>query len=348
MKEIIVTFEEQNRKEYVNTVFTGVFVVGLLITVSYALTYFIYVNTFGLLSDVGLEFYIKTFGGALLSALATAVPMFIYGILTDNPPKKVFAQKPVASDFDCIRLGISFFILISAAAIILLELSLLLINYMKSVGYEFIYSYLIGTANSGGTAGQKIFYVIVNSVIPAVICEVFFRAPVMNRVIKENYFLAVFVPALIFSAFHATFEEFAVTFVMGLGFGWLYLLTRSLKVTTVVHCLVNAVIYTLYAIFGEGLSDVLLLPYVLCPCIVVFIIELMGIVTGGYTPKHDINDKPFNIKEVFRALFLNFGLYAVIFVIFFQFGTWRLRNPNIKVPEPGHKDEITETERSRP
>ena len=344
MKEKIVTFEAQNRKEYVNTVFTGVFVAGLLITVSYALTYFIYIKTFGLLADTGFEFYLKTFGGVLLASLSTAIPMFIYGLCVDNPPQKIFKQKPITSVFTCVRLGASFFVLTVTAAIVLLGLSLLLIDYMKSVGYEFIYSYLIDLSNTGETVGQKIFYVVVRSVIPAVMCEAFFRAPVMNRVIKDNYFLAVFVPALTFSTYHTTFEEFAVSFAMGLGFGWLYLLTRSLKATTAVHCLVNVVIYTLYTVFGQDLADILLLPYIFLPCLVVFVIELMGIITGGYTPKHGEEDKPFNIKEILRAMFLNFGLYATVFVILFQFGTWRLRNPNIKVPEPGHKDEAAKTE----
>lgn len=95
---------------------------------------------------------------------------------------------------------------------------------------------------------QIFFYLFSISVIPAIAEEIFCRKALCNALAPYGQKTSIIVSALVFSLLHADFARFIYTFVFGIAAAWLYVGTKSLKWSMLMHFINN---------FLAGLSIVL-------------------------------------------------------------------------------------------
>jgi membrane protease YdiL (CAAX protease family) len=81
--------------------------------------------------------------------------------------------------------------------------------------------------------------VVFTMVIPAVCEELLFRKLLLNRLRPLGDVLAVFLSALAFALFHANFYQLFYTFVLGVFFAVVVLLTGSVRDTILLHMIIN-------------------------------------------------------------------------------------------------------------
>ncbi len=91
------------------------------------------------------------------------------------------------------------------------------------------------------SAGEFLLTLLVVAVLPAIGEELVFRGALQRqfRLSTGNPLLAIWLSALIFSAFHLQFAGVLPRMLLGAGLGYLYYWTRSLWVPIVAHFLVN-------------------------------------------------------------------------------------------------------------
>jgi membrane protease YdiL (CAAX protease family) len=106
--------------------------------------------------------------------------------------------------------------------------------------------------------GGFLFNLLMIAVIAAIGEELIFRG-VLVRLFREwthNIHLAVFLPALIFSALHLQFYGFLPRLVLGLFLGYLFVWTGSLWVPIIIHFINNAFAVVLAFLDSRGLVQV--------------------------------------------------------------------------------------------
>jgi membrane protease YdiL (CAAX protease family) len=96
--------------------------------------------------------------------------------------------------------------------------------------------------------------VLAAAVLPALIEEALFRGIITRAFMKRSQAVAVFIPSLMFGAFHLEPTQAAGTFVLGLGFGLARLHTGSVLTSMICHFVYNAVII-LRVHFGARVGD---------------------------------------------------------------------------------------------
>ncbi len=85
----------------------------------------------------------------------------------------------------------------------------------------------------------QIVFVIVMTVMPALIEEFAFRGVLMSRLRKYGDGFAIFISALMFGVMHGNLVQAPFAFILGLVFGYFYILTGSIWVGVAVHFLNN-------------------------------------------------------------------------------------------------------------
>jgi len=97
--------------------------------------------------------------------------------------------------------------------------------------------------------GDYIISLLIVALLPAVFEEVIFRGALQNLLSRwmKAPIWAIVITAIIFSAFHASYEGFLPRFVLGFILGWLFYRTGNIWVSIVAHFINNAIgITTLY------------------------------------------------------------------------------------------------------
>lgn len=107
------------------------------------------------------------------------------------------------------------------------------------------------------TVGGLLVNIAVIAIIPAVSEEFFFRGVVLRlcRQSLRNIHLAVFVSALIFSAFHMQFFGFLPRLVLGMILGYLFIYSQSIWIPILAHFLNNATVVVGEWIYQNGWSN---------------------------------------------------------------------------------------------
>lgn len=80
------------------------------------------------------------------------------------------------------------------------------------------------------------------TLLPACVEELLFRGLLMGALAGANRTVVLLLQALVFGLFHADWAQGAATFVLGLGFGFLRMTTRSLVAPMVAHATYNLVV----------------------------------------------------------------------------------------------------------
>jgi len=107
--------------------------------------------------------------------------------------------------------------------------------------------------------GSDIWATVVAVVILAPIAEeLFFRKLVIDRLDVYGERAAVIVSALIFGLVHGNLTQFFYAFGLGLAFGYVYIKTRRIKYTIILHMLVNLLgsVVTLLALENDDMAAI--------------------------------------------------------------------------------------------
>lgn len=109
--------------------------------------------------------------------------------------------------------------------------------------------------------------------------ECFFRAGIMGHLMRRGVSArtAIFVSAALFGLIHANPAQIPFAFAIGLAFGYVYLRTRSIVVTTLAHVVNNSSVVVLSHVMGiEKASEFSLIDWlggnVVATCVAVLLI----------------------------------------------------------------------------
>ncbi len=97
--------------------------------------------------------------------------------------------------------------------------------------------------------GELIIALFVIAVLPAIGEELVFRGLIQNELkrLTQNVHVAIWVSALLFSAFHLQFFGFVPRLLLGALFGYLYYWSGNLSMAVLAHFTNNAVaVFSLY------------------------------------------------------------------------------------------------------
>jgi membrane protease YdiL (CAAX protease family) len=332
----IVSFDTMNRKEYIADVISGVMVAGILVCVSRGLLSFPIGWIETAISGGGWQFYLRTLLTAVISAIGLKLPLYIYGLLVDSPVKQVFKRSSEVPTLQKVLYGILGSIAAISVAIICLKASFTVMDWARADGYIF-------TMNSpavGNGPFENLFFILVYSLVPALICEPFYRGVVINRLSNDSYLLAVLIPAIIFAANHPNIPQMPYMLLVGIILGWIYLKTEDVIVPMVIHALVNGVISYLYVKAGSAESFTLSGQNIfIIMGITLLAAIIMAIILGVRIKKHTSDAKPFSVKESLKGLFGTFGVYVLAIIVIIQLGYLHIDNPTFEI---GDGDEVQE------
>lgn len=322
-----MTLEQQVRHAYVKDTITALMVAGILICVTRGLFSFLINFLNSSLPDIGILFYIKTILVALVKGISFALPVFIYGLLSDVKIKDVFLPgKYEGKKHISAIIFVSGTVLVCSLSVLFLQLSHLLMTEMSKSGYIF---YMDGI-DAGETVGQKIFYILTNSLISAAFCEFFIRGVAVQRMKKDSYILAVFLPALIYAANHPTFPELPVYLFTGIVLGWMLLKTNNIYLVFVSSFIMQAFIYTKSIFLSDGIKFNQFEPTFLIIAGISVLLTAVVLVLSGIKIENRERTH-FSGREVMSGFFGSFGIYVLVIAVFIQFLQWHIKNPNIEV-----------------
>lgn len=134
------------------------------------------------------------------------------------------------------------------------KVKILFISILMIFGLQFILSLVIYPAigldysttdmfdvNSKSSLISKIILVIAVAVTPAIFEELFFRKAIIDFTMKYGKNFALVFSALIFGILHMNLAQGLFAFIAGIIFGSIYLYTRDIKFTMLIHFINNGI-----------------------------------------------------------------------------------------------------------
>lgn len=163
--------------------------------------------------------------------LATFVPLYIVAI----PAGLWVMRKVLCNQHEPIRLGVKNFFLF------------MLMCFPLMYGGNLIGT-LLSSLLSGGNATNELFSyafddnplkIVVMVVLAPLLEEFLFRKQLIDRTAKYGEKPAILFSALVFGLFHMNLYQFFYAFGLGLLFGYVYLRTRRLRYSVIMHMVIN-------------------------------------------------------------------------------------------------------------
>lgn len=130
--------------------------------------------------------------------------------------------------------------------------------YFKSMEEDYMKQIEVMSQMKG--LGDLMIALIVMSLVPAIVEEVFFRGGFQNMMHRStgNFWVAIIVTSLLFSAIHFSFYGFLTRLTLSIVLGLLYAQTRNLWMPIIAHFINNAIgvgeVYYLRTT-GQSLED---------------------------------------------------------------------------------------------
>lgn len=92
--------------------------------------------------------------------------------------------------------------------------------------------------------------------------EIVFRGAVLRSLLEwtDKTWLAILISAALFSLIHMTLSQAIPIFIYGMLFGWLYVRTKSILPSTIIHIANNTFATLFYIAYGENIKLWQLLP----------------------------------------------------------------------------------------
>ncbi len=133
------------------------------------------------------------------------------------------------------------------------------------------------------STSELVFNIVVIAIIPAIGEELVFRGIVQDRLSRffSKGWMAIWLSALFFSAFHLQFEGFLPRLILGAGLGYLFYWTRNLWIPIIAHMLING-LQLLITYFNEDNADALTPSKSIIDYWPVVILSTLLLIISGY------------------------------------------------------------------
>lgn len=199
----------------------------------------------------------------ILSIGLSALFVFAYCDKKEIAPRKV-------STFGKVRI-----VFIALLLIIVLQVALSLILY-PILGLDYDVTDMLNISNNTNLL-SKLIVVIALAVVPAIFEELLFRKALIDFLSKYGKTFALLASALLFGLIHMNLSQGLFAFIIGIIFGTIYLYTKDIKLTMLIHFLNNgyaalAMILPTIGIFLVGLLLILVFAFAIAFLIISIIL----------------------------------------------------------------------------
>ena len=233
--------------------FLGLFIVSLLIGIASAVYAFMNGNLNDIMSimqSVNFMRITQFFSTIFMFLIPALLCAYLYN---DRPLEYLKVNKPLDPKFTVISIGLIFIVQPIISFLSYYNEKLKLPEFMNGIEN---WMQKMEKANAATMdflmAGNSVTVLIINLIIIAVMAglteEIFFRGSmqqIFNK-ISNNYHVAVWVTAFIFSAIHLQFYGFVPRLLLGALLGYLFVWSRNLWVPIIVHFINNAMGVIIY------------------------------------------------------------------------------------------------------
>ena len=207
-------------------------------------------------------------------------------------------------------------ILIALFLVFMLQIILSLVLY-PLLGLDYDTTDLFKVNNSSRLL-SKIILVITLAVIPAIFEELFFRKAIIGFSIKYGKAFALLFSSLLFGLLHMNLSQGLFAFIMGLIFGGIYLYTKDIKISMIVHFLNNG-----FAALCLVLPEIAVVAVIAGMIIVITIgfVQLIKIIVNKESRKRIIKIARINVnlkkfEEKYKYIFTDYAFdISIIFTI---------------------------------
>jgi membrane protease YdiL (CAAX protease family) len=230
-----------------------------------------------LIADLG-ETKIKLIFALICSALSL---ISAYGVLRTYTQETTTEKKKIStkSKLVIIIFGISF--------IFLIQFFMSLIYPALGIDYNAIDTLSI---EDDFTLPTVILYFIEVAIVPAIFEELFFRKALIDISEKFGKVFAVIMSALIFGLAHMNLGQFIFAFCLGIMFGIIYIKTKDIKLTMILHFINNGYAAVTEILYTANLLNENVFAIIETVLLIIYAIIVVGIIST-YINKNKANIK---------------------------------------------------------
>lgn len=211
----------------------------------------------------------------------------------------------------------SHILFIMLALIVILQLVLTSIYPFIGLDYDITNEI---TTNSNSPVFSKILLIVTLAVVPAVFEELFFRKGLIDLCEKHGKKFALILSALLFGFIHMNISQGIFAFVLGILMGLVYLYTKDIKLTMLIHFLNNGFAAVSMIIPSNSILQ-LALGVLVIVTVIVGTIELIYHLSNKefrtkLLSKTTINTKTKNIRTKYIYMFYDYIFDISIILVF--------------------------------
>jgi membrane protease YdiL (CAAX protease family) len=140
------------------------------------------------------------------------------------------------------------------------------------------------------TLPTVILYFIEVAIVPAIFEELFFRKALIDISEKFGKVFAVIMSALIFGLAHMNLGQFIFAFCLGIMFGIIYIKTKDIKLTMILHFINNGYAAVTEILYTANLLNENVFAIIETVLLIIYAIIVVGIIST-YINKNKANIK---------------------------------------------------------
>ena len=157
---------------------------------------------------------------------------------------------------------------------------------------------------------DSIISLVVIALLPAITEELFFRGVVINSIKSDNKLSIAFLSAFIFALYHCSATQFVYQFIYGFILAILFMYSKSLIPTMIVHFMNHFLILTFeFFKLNVNLYNILIIIGGLVAVVVPVTLILINLLKGDHAEK-----KPLKERDSARFI-VPFGLFGILFCL---------------------------------
>lgn len=307
-EEKFVTFKEQQRKDFLKTVFNTLLIAGIFMFVSIPV-FGVYPNAL-IKPDNEWKSCLRILLDFLYAGVGIYVPFLIYNVAKYKSSGKFFTHRGSSATPAHYALGILAGLGVSVA---FNALGALAVSALRNTGL---------TVNeaapfTGDSALTQTVFVIAATLIPPFFHEISFRGIVIGDIRKQSYAFAVVLSGLFNGFCFKSFQQIPYFFILGLLLGWLYLKTDSIILTYTVNAASHLLMSSLWILHlrNETLYNGVF-PFIAVGGAIVALISVIALfkICGFHFKRKEEDGEGLQKQEARKAFFGSFALW--IFIIF--------------------------------
>ncbi len=210
-------------------------------------------------SHIGVSLLITLLASTVLSVLAQIIINFIDPSLIQSTAVQL-AISSVAMYFIGFTLGFIYLKKLSPRTVDIpkkkkMKISHLIVSLIMCFGAMYSANLIGSTINTsisealGSTSGDSVTTIVTSApiwalaifavILAPIFEELFFRKVIIDRLAPYGEWMAIVLSSVLFGLFHCNLSQFFYATALGLIFGFLYLKTRKIIYTVILHAIIN-------------------------------------------------------------------------------------------------------------